>query len=94
MTFRHIVLFRLRDGVSDTEIEGAQKTLRSLGDSPLVLHWRIARSLDERKGTILIEDATFLDTESFHRFQDSAAHRAAGEAMARIADWWIGDYVA
>lgn len=92
MTFRHIVLFRIREGVGEAEIEGAQSELRALASSPEVVRWRVERSFDERKGTILIEDATFADASAFERFRQTPAHLAAGARLATIADWWIGDY--
>ncbi|MFF2487723.1 Dabb family protein [Microbacterium sp. NPDC058062] len=92
MSFRHIVLFRIREGVGEAEIEGAQSELRALSSSPEVIRWRIERSSDYRKGTILIEDATFADVSAFTRFRETPAHRAAGARLASIADWWIGDY--
>lgn len=92
MAYRHIVLFRMHNGVREEDIEGAQFELRALGASPEVIHWRVERSLDERKGTVLVEDGTFADESTFARFRDSPAHRAAGAQLALIADWWIGDY--
>ena len=93
MAYRHIVLFRIRDGVADADIEGAQAALRALGSFPEIIQWRIERSLDERKGTVLIEDGTFADLAGFQLFHARPEHRAAGDRLSAIADWWIGDYV-
>jgi hypothetical protein len=90
--FRHIVLFRVRDDVTDPELSEAIDRLRALGDAPTVGEWRIERSLDQRKGRVIVEDATFASREAFEVFRSSAAHVATAEHMAGIADWWVGDY--
>lgn len=92
MAYRHIVLFRIHPGVAETDIESAQHTLRALGTFPEVIQWRIERSLDTRKGTILIEDATFTDTVGYDTFRHRPEHHTAGQQLARIAHWTIGDY--
>jgi hypothetical protein len=92
VTFRHIVLFRIRDGVAEDDIEGAQAGLRALGVFPEIIEWRVERSLDARKGVVLVEEATFVDEAGFLRWRERAAHQDAAAQLARIADWWIGDY--
>ena len=90
--FRHIVLFRVRDGVAPAEVDAALRELRRLADLPGVRSWRIERSLDERKGQMIVEDATFDDEGAFKRFRTAPEHRAVSERMAEISDWWVGDY--
>lgn len=90
--FRHIVLFRVHDDVSDTELERAVSALRALGDEIEVVRWNVDLSLDPRKGRVIVEDTTFADTAAFDRFRAHPAHLAIADHMARISDWWVGDY--
>jgi hypothetical protein len=92
VAFRHVVLFRIHDDVSDERVSKAMERFRSLADLPGVTALAVARSLDERKGRILVEDVTFLDEASFGAFRTSPAHLLVGTEMASISDWWIGDY--
>ncbi|MCJ1706802.1 Dabb family protein [Microbacterium sp. VKM Ac-2923] len=90
--FRHVVLFRVRDGVDSDDISDATMSLRKLGVHRLVVSWTVATSLDERKGTIIVEDGTFADSADFQEWKTSDAHRHAVDLMARISDWWVGDW--
>lgn len=89
---RHIVLFRMYDDVADDEVDEMVASLRSLGDDPGVVSWRVERSLDERKGRVIVEDAVFESAEAIERFRVSARHRVVAERMSTMADWLIGDY--
>lgn len=90
--FRHVVLFRVREGVDGADVSAATTRLRELGSHPLVVSWTVATSLDERKGLIIVEDGTFADSADFHEWRTTEAHREAVEVMARISDWWIADW--
>ncbi len=90
MTFRHVVLFRVRDDVAGPELSDAVENLTRLGDWPGVLEWTIAMSLDERKGRIVVEDATFVDIDTFHMWRAAEAHRQVASQMSKIADWLVG----
>lgn len=92
MTFRHIVLFRIHDGVTNDRVSAAVTRLESLATLPGVLSMRIERSLDGRKGRVLIEDATFVDAAAFASFRTAPPHIEVATEMAEISDWWIGDY--
>jgi len=92
MTFRHIVLFRVHDGIGDDRVSAAILRLTSLADLPGVTSLHIARSLDGRKGRIIVEDATFVNAGAFAAFRESPPHLAVSCEMAEISDWWIGDY--
>jgi Stress responsive A/B Barrel Domain len=92
MSFRHVVLFRVHDGVSNERIAAAIGELEALGALPGVTAMRIERSLDGRKGRIIVEDATFSDAAAFAAFRASPPHLAVGREMAEISDWWVGDY--
>jgi hypothetical protein len=91
--FRHIVLFRVHDGVRDERVSEAIHSLRKLAALPGIVTWTVATSLDSRKGRIVVEDATFTDAQAFAEFRAYPEHRAVAETMSEIADWWNGDYV-
>ena len=90
--FRHIVLFRIHDDVAQARVDEAIARLRSLGDLPGIVRWRVERSRDTRKGRVVVEDAAFVDDAAFHAFATHPAHVAVGEMLSEISDWWIGDY--
>jgi hypothetical protein len=92
VTLRHIVLFRVRDEVTENAVDRAAEALTRLADFPGVVSWRIARSTDGRKGRVLIEDATFSDRGTFERFRADPEHVRVAAELSAISDWWIGDY--
>ena len=91
--FRHIVLFRIHDDVSDTRVTDAINELRSLAALPGVRSWVVELSLDERKGRVVVEDATFSSADAFRTFHAHPRHVQAGKHMSLISDWWNGDYL-
>lgn len=91
--YRHIVLFRVHDDVSDGRATAAVRRLRSLAVLPGVLSWRIEQSLDTRKGRLIVEDASFADREAFESFRADTRHAVVAAMMSEISDWWIGDYI-
>ncbi len=93
MSYRHIVLFRVFDDVSDARTSRAVTELRSLAELPCVQSWRVELSLDTRKGRVIVEDATFVDADDFEAFRVDPDHVRVAEAMSEIADWWNGDYL-
>ena len=92
MAYRHVVLFRVHDETPDSDLEVAISSLRALGEEIDVNAWTIELSLDSRKGRVIVEDATFADAAAFQRFRAHPAHIAIADHMARISDWWVGDY--
>ncbi|MBM3715880.1 MAG: Dabb family protein [Actinobacteria bacterium] len=90
--FRHVVLFRVRDDVTDPEVSDAMAVLRQLGTLPGVTGWTVALSLDERKGRVIIEDGTFPDQGSFETWRARSQHQRAALRMSEIADWLVGDW--
>ena len=92
--FRHIVLFRIHDHVTDDYIEAVIDTLQSFQLFPGVVAWTTTRSLDTRKGRVVVEDATFESREAFERFRVDPAHKSAAKTMSEVSDWWTGDYEA
>jgi hypothetical protein len=90
--FRHIVLFRLHDDVTDAEADAALDVLKKAGDAAGVLQWRVTESEDRRKGRIVVENALFADRDTFKNWCATAEHRRASEHLALISDWWNGDY--
>ncbi|MEV5040322.1 Dabb family protein [Microbacterium sp. LMI1x-1-1.1] len=94
MAYRHVVLFRIYDHVEEHDVAGAIDRLGTLADLPGIVDWRISRSLDERKGRIVVEEATFESAETFAAFRAHPRHQTVAAEMAAISDWWIGDYEA
>lgn len=92
MPFRHVVLFRLHNDATDADADAALADLRALGELPGVEQWRVERSLDERKGTILVEEGTFADARSFELFRSHRQHAATAATISQMADWWVADY--
>jgi hypothetical protein len=65
-----------------------------LGDHPNVLEWRIERSLNTAKGTVIVEVGSFADQAALEEFRGSDLHHEIGEFMASICDkWLVGDYL-
>ncbi|WP_144785409.1 Dabb family protein [Microbacterium sp. BH-3-3-3] len=90
--FRHVVLFRVRDTVTDPELSAAIDELRAVGRAPGVTAWAIEMSLDTRKGRIIVEDGSFVDLSAFETWRAGDAHERVAERMAGLADWWVGDW--
>lgn len=93
MTYRHIVLFRVHDDVDIELLDRTVEELDRFADLPGVVSWIVRRSLDERKGRVIVEDATFETREAFERFRADPDHVEAGRRMSQISDWWVGDYL-
>ncbi len=91
--FRHIVLFRIHDEVSDQGVTEAIDALRSLGVLPGIQSWAVELSLDRRKGRVIVEDGVFSDQAAFEAFRAAPLHRSTAGKMAEISDWWVGDYL-
>lgn len=92
MGFRHIVLFRVCDGVTPDAVDSAIASLESLSELAMVESLRVERSLDGRKGRVIVLDSTFADEATFAAYRADPQHIAVGEEMADVADWWVGDY--
>ncbi|MFF0911582.1 Dabb family protein [Microbacterium enclense] len=90
--FRHVVLFRVRDEVTDPEVSDAIAMLRQLGGLPGVTAWTVALSRDQRKGRVIVEDGTFPDQGSFDIWRARSEHQTAALRMSGIADWLVGDW--
>lgn len=90
---RHIVMFRIHEDVSDDAVTEAVVMLRSLEEIPAVRSWRVERSTDERKGRVIIEEASFDSTNHLRAFQADPRHVSVGKRMSSISDWWVADYV-
>lgn len=92
MSIRHVVLFRMHDECTDDDVDDMVEQLRTLGDLPGILSWRVERSLDERKGRVIVEDATFATQEDLEAFRHADRHRVVAQRMSTMADWLIGEY--
>ena len=64
---RHVILFRLREGA---DADRALSLLRSF-QPPGTTKWVIERSVDERKGVVIVEDATFESQAALDAFRVS-----------------------
>lgn len=85
---RHVILFRLREGA---DADKALELLRSFRP-PGTLKWVIERSVDERKGVVIVEDSTFESAEALDAFRVSEDHAEAVAFMKENADWTVGDW--
>lgn len=80
------------DSCQPDDIAEAIDGLEALRELPGILEWTIRRSEDERKGVVIVENALFDSRESLAAFSTHPAHHVSAARMARLADWWIGDY--
>lgn len=92
MAFRHVVLFRVHSHVTPERVDAAIGRLEALSSLPMVESLVIARSLDGRKGRVIVEEATFTDAAAFAAFRTAPQHTEIAQTMSEISDWWIGDY--
>ena len=86
----HVVLFQLHPG---TDVDDVVARLTALGEQPGVVSWRVERSLDERKGVVVLEDAVFASEEALEAFRVSDAHRAVTGHLSQCADWLVADHL-
>lgn len=93
MALRHAVMFRFHDHVDESTIARACEALQSLASHPAVETFELHRSLDERKGVVVLEDATFASAEDYQVWRVSEPHVAAGQLMAGLCDWWVVDHL-
>lgn len=73
-------------------MESAISELKRLAELPMVVSLVIARSSDERKGRVIVEDAVFTDGAALAAFRAAPQHFAVAHRMGEISDWLIGDY--
>jgi protein-tyrosine phosphatase len=93
--YRHLVLFRVYDGVADATVDGAIRHMRDvIGRTAGVVSARVERSLDVRKGVVIVEDVTFASRDAFEAYRTSKAHDDLGSLMSGVGDWLVGDYLA
>lgn len=91
---RHIVLFKLYENTTPVQQQEALNLLHKLGaDNSNLLEWTITKSLDTRKGIILIENGLFADEDAYLEFQKSDKHFKVADYMKNIADWVVGNYI-
>ncbi|MDE0545388.1 Dabb family protein [Microbacterium sp. C7(2022)] len=86
------MLFRVHDHVEDAYLDAVVDMMQTFEMFPGVISWTTTRSLDERKGRVIVEDSTFESREAFRAFQADPGHASAARTMAEISDWWVGDY--
>ena len=85
---RHVILFKLREGA---DADRGLELLRSFRP-PGTTRWVIERSIDERKGVVIVEDATFESQAALDAFRVSPDHAEAVAFMKDNADWVVGDW--
>ena len=93
MALRHVVLFRLHEGLDDQSVAETIDALRRLAEVPGVLSLQVERSLDERKGTVIVENLEVTDEQALLAFREHPLHIEVVAFMRTIADWWVGDYL-
>jgi hypothetical protein len=94
VSYRHIVLFRVHDDVSDADVQVAvERTRAALAAAPGVVSAYVERSLDARKGRVVVEDVTFADAAAYEAFRSSREHDGVAAAWTELADWVVGDYL-
>ena len=89
-SLRHIVVFTLYDSADPDDVV---VRLRSLEGSAGVLEWRVERSLDERKGVVIVQNSLFASAEELDAFRVAPAHVEVAEFLSRNADWLVADYL-
>lgn len=89
--FRHVVLFRIHDGVPPDAIDEALANIRELVSATATVG-EVCLSEDARKGTVIVEDLTFESRTDFERFRAHPVHRTASDQMKGISDWLIADW--
>ena len=87
---RHVILFRL---YPDADPHLVLSRLRSLHDRPGVIEWRIERSLDERKGVVVMQNSLFESMAALHAFRRDPVHAQVADFMSRNADWLVADHL-
>ena len=86
----HVILFRL---YPDADADEVLRRLRSLGHLPGLLAWRVERSLDERKGVVVLQDSLFESGAALQAFREAPEHAEVAAYMSRSADWLVADHV-
>lgn len=92
MPLRHIVLFRIHDGVDQELIGEAVRGLDELKNISGIVEWTVRLSTDERKGVVIVENALFESRAALARFAADPRHQVSAERLSKMADWWVGDY--
>jgi hypothetical protein len=87
---RHLVVFRIRSAADADEVV---RRLEALSEFKGLLHWKVRRSLDERKGVVILQDSTFRTAEDLEEFRVWGPHASCSAFMAERADWVVVDYV-
>jgi Stress responsive A/B Barrel Domain len=83
----------MRDELGDDSAADAIDALRRLANVPGVLSLQVERSLDERKGTVIVENLVVADEYALLAFREHPIHVEVVAFMRAITDWWVGDYI-
>ena len=87
---RHIILFRV---YPDADPDEVLRRLRSLRELPGVLEWRVERSLDERKGVVVLQNSLFSSLQALRSFRVGPEHVEVADFLSRSADWLVADHL-
>jgi heme-degrading monooxygenase HmoA len=87
---RHVILFRL---YPDADAEEVLRRLRSLAHLPGLLAWRVERSLDERKGVVVMQNSLFASMAALQSFREAPEHAKVAAFLSRNADWLVADHL-
>ena len=94
MSYRHVVLFRVHEQVSDAQLSAViERTRAVLRGAAGVVSAYVEVSRDARKGRVVVEDVTFADGAAYEAFRGSREHEGITAVWAGMADWVVGDYV-
>lgn len=87
---RHIVIFKLYEGIDSQVVINALKSLAD--NTPYLLEARVEHSLDTRKGNFIVENFLFNTEADFLKFRTSLAHSEVSDILKNLCDWSIADY--
>jgi heme-degrading monooxygenase HmoA len=91
---RHIVFFIVKDGVEESSIlEFIENMENFVKGCDGVLSYRVNRSMDSRKGNVVILNVIFNSVEDFEKYRKNPKHIKFAEEASRISDWLNGDYI-
>ncbi|MFF4604046.1 Dabb family protein [Streptomyces sp. NPDC001339] len=93
---RHLVLFKLNDGVSRDEerVQAAVRAFEALkGDIAELAFWECAWNITERPIAYdFAINSAVADKDALQRYLEHPAHQAAAAQWREFATWVIADY--
>jgi hypothetical protein len=94
----HIVLIKFKEGVPDETVESFYTRYQTLdkecgGEEAGILHFRVRRNLDTRKGVALVQFALFSGNDALQAYRLHPRHKELAEDLSHVADWLVGDFI-